>query len=145
MPLVNKKSEEVVKSGTYQQYYLERQTSKSHENNLAHVDQKAERREERRRKASSGKGGGGTQGRETKTKSVKKHTRSSKQTAHGSDSEEDAIVTKKGQTTLVIVSVDDIEDCIRRPLEEEALDDLIVSISEYIQGLVSFFFLVIIQ
>lgn len=138
MPLVNKKTEDVVKSGSYQQYYLERQTSKPHESNLTHVDQKSERREERRRKASSGKGGGGTQGRETKTKSVKKHTRSSKQTAHGSDSEEE-VVTKKGQTSLVIVSVDDIENCIRRTLEEEALDDLVIPIAEYIQGLVMLF------
>lgn len=136
MPMVQKKSESVVKSGEYQQYYLEKQMSKSLDIQPTHVDHKAERREERRRKATSGKGGGGTQGRETKTKAVKKHSRSSKHTAQHSDSDDDVVVTKKSQKPLEIVSVEDIENIIRTDLENEGLDDLVTQIAEYLQGLV---------
>lgn len=134
MSITQKKAEEAVKSGKYQQFYLEKQLSKSADHSHGQVDQKAERREERRRKAASGKGGGGTQGRETKTKAVKKHQRSSKQAANDSDSDDASNVTKKSQTTLEIITVDDVEDIIKETLENEGLDDLITQIAEYLQG-----------
>ncbi|KAL0880232.1 hypothetical protein ABMA27_002693 [Loxostege sticticalis] len=134
MSITQKKAEEAVKSGKYQQFYLEKQLSKSADHSQGQVDQKAERREERRRKAASGKGGGGTQGRETKTKAVKKHQRSSKQAANDSDSDDASNVTKKSQTTLEIITVDDVEDIIKETLENEGLDDLITQIAEYLQG-----------
>lgn len=134
MPVTQKKAEEVVKSGKYQQFFLEKQLSKTTENaQQGYVDHKAERREERRRKAASGKGGGGTQGRETKTKAVKKHQRS-KQTANDSDSDESSNIVKKSPTTLEIITVDDVESIIKDALESEGLDDLLTQIAEYLQG-----------
>lgn len=129
MPVTQKNAENAVKSGKYQQFYLEKQLIKS-ENQLQHVDHKAEKREERRKKASSGKGGGGTQGRETKTKAVKKHVRS-KQVTHDSDSDDG--YSKKVQANLEIVSVEDIENIIKETLENEGLDDLSTQIAEYLQ------------
>ncbi|CAH0399842.1 unnamed protein product [Chilo suppressalis] len=133
LPMVQKKAENIVKSGQYQQFHLERQISRSAEmTQHSHVDHKAERREERRRKAASGKGGGGTQGRETKTKAVKKHQRS-KQIANDSDSDESSNVIKKTQAELEIVSVDDVENKIRVTLENEGLDDLVTQVAEFLQ------------
>lgn len=133
LPMAQKKAENVVKSGKYQQFHLERQLSRSAEmSHQSHVDHKAERRDERRRKAASGKGGGGTQGRETKTKAVKKHQRS-KQAANDSDSDESTNITRKGQTQLEIVTVNDVEGIIKDTLENEGLDDLITQIAEYLQ------------
>lgn len=86
-----------------------------------------------RKKASSGKVGGGTQGRETKTKAVKKHPRS-KQVVHDSDSDEAPSASKKSQEQLEIVSNEDVESVIKGPLENEGLDDLIGQIAEYLQG-----------
>lgn len=133
MPMTQQKAEKIVKSGKYQQYCLEKQLSKSSDLQAGHVDHKAERREERRRKAASGKGGGGTQGRETKTKAVKKHARS-KQTAHDSDSDDGAATNKKAQAQLEIVSVEDIEGVIKETLENEGLEDLLTRIAEHLQG-----------
>lgn len=134
MPMVQKQAETVVKSGKYQQFYLEKQLAKAVDSTqLTHVDHKAERREERRRKAATGKGGGGTQGRETKTKAVKKHQRS-KQQAHDSDSDETSYVNKKAPTQLEIVSIENVENMINETLETEGLDDLLTQIAEYIQG-----------
>ncbi|XP_013173569.1 PREDICTED: E3 UFM1-protein ligase 1 homolog [Papilio xuthus] len=134
MPMVQKLAEEVVKSQKYQQFYIEKQLAKTADlSSPAHVDHKAERREERRRKAATGKGGGGTQGRETKTKAVKKHQRS-KQVTHDSDSDEASNASKKAPTHLEIVSVDNIEEIIKESLENEGLDDLTNQIAEYLQG-----------
>lgn len=134
MPLTQQKAESVVKSGVYQQFHMEKQINKAAEfAQTSHVDHKAERREERRRKAASGKGGGGTQGRETKTKAVKKHARG-KQNTHDSDSDEGPSVTKKSQAQLEIISVDDVENVIKQTLENEGLEDLVTRIAEHLQG-----------
>lgn len=133
MPVTQKNAETVVKSGKYQQFYLEKQLAKSDGQQAVQVDHKAERREERRKKASSGKGGGGTQGRETKTKAVKKHNRS-KQVTHDSDSDDASSLAKKTPTNLEIISIEDIENCIKEHLENEGLDDLLTQIAEYLQG-----------
>ncbi|XP_045449576.1 E3 UFM1-protein ligase 1 homolog [Melitaea cinxia] len=133
MPVTQKNAETVVKSGKYQQFYLEKQLAKSDGQQAVQFDHKAERREERRKKASSGKGGGGTQGRETKTKAVKKHSRF-KQVTHDSDSDDASSVAKKTPTNLEIISIEDIENCIKEQLEDESLDDLLTQIAEYLQG-----------
>ncbi|XP_026748943.1 E3 UFM1-protein ligase 1 homolog [Galleria mellonella] len=133
MLMAEKKAEAVVKSGKYQQFYLEKQINKATEmSQTTYIDHKAERREERRRKAASGKGGGGTQGRETKTKAVKKHTKS-KQAAHDSDSDESPNMSKKNKADLEIITTEDVETIIKETLENEGLDDLLTPISEYIQ------------
>ncbi|KAL4716146.1 hypothetical protein ACJJTC_013923 [Scirpophaga incertulas] len=133
MPITQKKAENVVRSGKYQQFHYEKQLSKSVEmSQQGHIDHKAERRDERRRKAASGKGGGGTQGRETKTKAVKKHPRSSKQAVPDSDSDEPSNMTKK-QAQLEIITIDDVESIIKDVLENEGLDDLVGQVAEYLQ------------
>lgn len=143
MPMVQKLAEDVVKSQKYQQFYIEKQLAKTADlSSQTHVDHKAERREERRRKAASGKGGGGTQGRETKTKAVKKHQRS-KQVTHDSDSDEASNANKKTPTQLEIVSVENIEEVIKEALENEGLDDLTNQIAEYLQGYIVFYFCMI--
>ncbi|CAK1555134.1 unnamed protein product [Leptosia nina] len=130
MAITKSKAEAVVKSGKYQQFYLEKQIARS-EQLQTQTDHKTEKREERRRKATSGKGGGGTQGRETKTKAVKKHPRG-KQVVHDSDSEEE--VSKKAQAQLEIISVEDVENLIKGNLESEGLEDLVQQIAEYLQS-----------
>lgn len=133
MPIIQKKAEAAVKSGKYQQFYLEKQLAKGADIQPGFIDHKAERRDERRRKAASGKAGGGSQGRETKTKAVKKHQRS-KAAAHNSDSDEATSVVKKSQNILEIVGTEDIETTIKPILENEGLEDLVSRIAEYLQG-----------
>ena len=65
------------------------------------------------------------QGRETKTKSVKKQIRN---TSKSSVTEEIDVPEKK---SLEIISVNDIADIVGNKLEEEGLDDLIEPISKY--------------
>lgn len=133
MPMTDEKAAAVVKSGKYQQFILEKQLSKSSDIQTSHVDHKTERREERRRKAASGKVGGGTQGRETKTKAVKKHQRSKQTVVQDSDSD-DASNVKKAPANLEIVTAQDVENIIKETLENEGLDDLVSQIAEYLQG-----------
>lgn len=133
MAITQKKAEAIVKSGKYQQFYLEKQLAKGADTQPGFIDHKAERREERRRKAASGKAGGGSQGRETKTKAVKKHQRS-KQTAADSDSDEATSVVKKTQNVLEIITAEDIEVIIKDTLENEGLDDLVPRIAYHLQG-----------
>ncbi|XP_063362986.1 E3 UFM1-protein ligase 1 homolog [Cydia amplana] len=133
-PMMQSKVDAVVKSGKYQQFYLEKQLSKANDlTQQGHTDHKAERRDERRRKAASGKGGGGTQGRETKTKAVKKHPRG-KQAAHDSDSDDASTVSKKNPSQLEIVDVEDVKKIIKDALENEGLEDLLTQIAEYLHG-----------
>lgn len=141
--LVNEKAQEFVKSGGYQRMYTERQLSnmKSVEVDLpVHVDVKAERREERRRKAAGGKGGGGTQGRETKTKSVKKHSRTNK---GGQDSDSDdasyAPSKKSSQAPVDLLSMKEIKKCLTPALEEEGIDYISSHVAEYLFPLVFHF------
>ncbi|XP_063381616.1 E3 UFM1-protein ligase 1 homolog [Cydia fagiglandana] len=133
-PMMQSKVDAVVKSGKYQQFYLEKQLSKANDlTQQGHTDHKAERRDERRRKAASGKGGGGTQGRETKTKAVKKHPRG-KQVAHDSDSDDASTVSKKNPSQLEIVDIEDVKKIIKDALENEGLEDLLTQIAEYLHG-----------
>lgn len=121
-----------IESGAYQQYVVEKQIAFSrsagnHDEDI--VDVKADRRDERRKKAATGKGGGGTQGRETKTKSTKKHTRGADKAAKDSD-DEDSAPTRKGKQSLELVSSKDIKQVINNKLEEEGLDHLTEQIAK---------------
>ncbi|XP_062545565.1 E3 UFM1-protein ligase 1 homolog [Armigeres subalbatus] len=81
-----------VDSGSYQQYMAEKLMKRQDpmdRQSAAIGEGKSDKREERRKKAAGGKGGGGTQGRETKTKSTKKHTRGQK--GNVSDSDDDMV------------------------------------------------------
>lgn len=70
--LVKDKAKAAVDCGKYQQYKITSQSAHLKAHKIEEVEEKVDKREERRKKASGGKSGGGTQGRETKTKSVKK-------------------------------------------------------------------------
>lgn len=116
-----------VESGIYQQYLAEKQLS----GKIAVVqgyddDSKTDKREERRKKAASGKAGGGSQGRETKTKSTKKHLRGGRGNADDSGDEQESRsgVSKKGAKSFELVKVNEIVKIIYKTLEEEGLEYL---------------------
>lgn len=84
-----------------------------------------DKKDERRRKAAGGKGGGGTQGRETKTKSTKKHVRGGGDKGRQSDSDDDTYGNKKKNVaTLELITVKEIDKVISKPLDAEGLGDL---------------------
>lgn len=139
--LMTEKCEEAVTSGRYQQYALERLAASNARHQADDQDTKADRREERRKKAASGKAGGGAQGRETKTKSTKKHYRAGAQDRAGNDSDDNdddgqaATHSKKQakgkQQTLELISARDIVKVIASPLEAEGLEDLAKEIANH--------------
>lgn len=122
---LKEKTQNAVDSGKYQQYLVETQGirggSKGEE-----VEEKVDKREERRKKATGGKSGGGTQGRETKTKSTKKHVRG----GHKVDADEDVAIESKKE--FRVMEVEDVKDLISNFLEEEGLDVLIEPVAEYL-------------
>lgn len=131
--LVKEKAKQYVESGAYQRLYTEKLTTKTQEDHPTHIDMKAERRDERRRKAAGGKGGGGTQGRETKTKSVKKHQRSKQN--QDSDSDEGPVANTKrtNPSSIELITAKDIKKCIHSVLEEDGIEYLGSGIAEHLQ------------
>ncbi|XP_066143344.1 E3 UFM1-protein ligase 1 homolog [Euwallacea fornicatus] len=121
---LNVKAQSVVDSGQYQQYLVDMQGNRGKVEQ--EPEEKVDKREERRKKASGGKSGGGTQGRETKTKSTKKHARGS---AKG-DIEE--YVHRETKKELKVISQEDIKELISGLLEEEGLDVLVDAIAGYL-------------
>lgn len=122
---LKEKTQNAVDSGKYQQYLVETQGSRGG-NKGDDVEEKVDKREERRKKATGGKSGGGTQGRETKTKSTKKHVRG----GHKVDAEED--VASESKKEFRVLEEDDVKDLISNFLEEEGLDALIEPVAEYL-------------
>lgn len=121
--LIEKNAKQSVDSGRYQQYIA---LSSTKHTDFDVFETKSDRKDERRRKAASGKGGGGTQGRETKTKSTKKHYRGNDR-GHQSDSDDDSTAInhkKKDSITLELISLKEIAKILHKPLETEGLDDL---------------------
>lgn len=86
--------------------------------------EKVDKREERRKKAAHGKVGGGTQGRETKTKSTKKHTRGGDKSFKNSDDEDQPQKKNKPQS-LELISPEELEKAIFEKLEDEGLSHLV--------------------
>lgn len=101
--LVKEKAKSTVDSGKYQEHQISSQAAhlRSHKNEEA--EEKVSKRDERRKKAAGGKSGGGTQGRETKTKSVKKLYRAGNKNI---DLEDEDVPEKK---TLEIVQDEDVK------------------------------------
>ncbi|XP_064544792.1 E3 UFM1-protein ligase 1 homolog [Drosophila montana] len=123
-----------IDNGVYQQYIVDKTLAqKGNNTSTAHDaddDGKMDKRDERRKKAASGKAGGGAQGRETKTKSTKKHQRG-RAAAHNHDTEdeEDTVQQSAGNTrksvkALELVKSSDIINLIKITLEEEGLEHL---------------------
>lgn len=124
--LIKERAKNVVESGKYQQYQTEIQVSQSKPQKFEESEEKVDKREERRKKAAGGKSGGGTQGRETKTKSTKKPSRSK----HIEEYDIDTVPERK--TILEIFTLDDVSLIIQLDLEDDGLDELIVPLSKYL-------------
>lgn len=124
--LIEKNARSAVNNGAYQRYIAEKQLSTNRHLELDASDTKTDRKEERRRKAVGGKGGGGTQGRETKTKSTKKHYRGGDRGHQQSDSDDEPVQSNKNKETYAIelIKVDDIEKELSKALEAEGLDEV---------------------
>lgn len=76
---------------------------------------------------------GGAQGRETKTKSTKKHQRG-KNKDFESDSEDDSVnvAKKKGKDQqLTLITIQEIKKSIKEMLENDGLEDVMVDIANY--------------
>ncbi|GJQ88203.1 hypothetical protein Trydic_g13195 [Trypoxylus dichotomus] len=118
----------VVENGKYQHYQTDLQVSstKVQKTEDSVEETKFDKREERRKKATGGKSGGGTQGRETKTKSTKKHYRGGKTQVEIEDE------SPEKKSLLEIISPEEIIDIIQEKLEEEGLDILIDPITNYL-------------
>lgn len=124
-----------IDSGVYQKYVAER-TMKHKDLEIEDpIAVKGDKREERRKKAAGGKQGGGAQGRETKTKSTKKHARGKKdKDFEDSESDEDFQAMNKKKTKdapLELVSTSEIKKSIKTILESDGLEDLISEIANY--------------
>ncbi|XP_076372553.1 UFM1 specific ligase 1 isoform X1 [Tachypleus tridentatus] len=92
--------------------------------------QESRTKEERRKRAAAGKSGGGTQGRETKTKAVKKKYKP----GDDSESEEEYMgpsLSKQGE--LEFLTVREIEEkLISLPILHECSEDLLLELAQYI-------------
>lgn len=97
------------------QYFTAPQSSKTASVKKETVTKpKQDRKEERKiKKHSGGKSGGGTQGRETKTKAVKKKYHTSKEAEESGSEEELNISSKDSKLELDFLSVTDIENHLK--------------------------------
>lgn len=123
--IIQKKVEEAVSSGQYQQYMAETKLNRSISHSYTvEEDSKADKKEERRKKAAGGKGGGGVQGRETKTKSTKKkHQYRAQHKAEVSDSDDEkqlAGCTKKFE----LITPQEIEGVVKENSSLKYQDDI---------------------
>lgn len=127
-----------VDSGTYQQYMAEKMMK--HQDvvpDKESSESKGDKRDERRKKAAGGKAGGGAQGRETKTKSTKKHTRGHR--GNASDSDEDVGPAEKNtggkkggkEASIELITAKDISKVLHGGLEEEGLEDLAKQLAQH--------------
>lgn len=94
-------AKQAVDAGKLQQILAEKQLSANKSSGAdAELMEKVDKREGRRKK---GKVGGGTQGRETKTKSTKKHTRGGDKSFKNSDDEDQPQKKNKPQVNWILV------------------------------------------
>lgn len=139
--VVTEKAKGVVDSGAYQQYIIEKQLANKPAEKEDTEPSRVDKRDERRKKAAGGSAGGGAQGRETKTKAVKKHTRGRKNESDSEGEEENfnASASKKKQKepTLELFTTNDIKKVIKKPLEEEGLEDLTSEITAHYYPMLS--------
>lgn len=134
--LVAAKAKQSVESGEYQKHLIDAQLLGSARGQLdADNDAKGDRKDDRRRKATGGKGGGGTQGRETKTKSTKKHFRGGDKGRQSDSDEDEAVAKRKGggsaTARLSLVTVAEIQKAINKKLDAEGLDYLVEPLSQH--------------
>ncbi|XP_053665378.1 E3 UFM1-protein ligase 1 homolog [Anopheles marshallii] len=127
--LVNEHAKRAVESGNYQKYMAEKMMQHQDVDHFAMDEGKVDKREERRKKAATGKGGGGAQGRETKTKSTKKHARGNKGNAMDSDDDVEMQSGAGGKKSgkephIELITVKEIAKVVEKTLEPEGLEML---------------------
>ncbi|KAH8369323.1 hypothetical protein KR009_008357 [Drosophila setifemur] len=132
--LAEAQAKAAIDSGIYQQHIVDKTLAQKGNTSAQDLedDGKLDKRDERRKKAASGKAGGGAQGRETKTKSTKKHARGrAAATQNDSDDEDDLQQGSRGGGSikktvkpLDLVKTSDIVKLISASLEEEGLEHL---------------------
>ncbi|XP_052895076.1 E3 UFM1-protein ligase 1 homolog [Anopheles moucheti] len=127
--LVNEHAKRAVESGNYQKYMAEKMMQQQDVDHFAMDEGKVDKREERRKKAATGKGGGGAQGRETKTKSTKKHARGNKGNAMDSDDDVEMQSGAGGKKSgkephIELITVKEIAKVVEKTLEPEGLEML---------------------
>uniref|UniRef100_A0A1B0FFE1 E3 UFM1-protein ligase 1 homolog n=1 Tax=Glossina morsitans morsitans TaxID=37546 RepID=A0A1B0FFE1_GLOMM len=121
------KAKSSVEAGIYQQYLTAKLMSQKSLTETEEDSMKLDKKDERRKKASSGKAGGGSQGRETKTKSTKKHARGGpvKRGNVDSDDEDNNIESlSKGRKQLELVTMADIIEVINKETLKLNMEEL---------------------
>lgn len=120
-----------VDNGSYQQYLANKQISNKSSQRRGDDDEddKLDKRDERRKKAASGKAGGGSQGRETKTKSTKKHQRGGKKGGKNDfDSDDDDVGTGSNSNSskkqLELITIADIVKVLDKETSALGIDEL---------------------
>ncbi|XP_059487447.1 E3 UFM1-protein ligase 1 homolog [Neocloeon triangulifer] len=110
-PLIQAKAQEAVSSGKFVQAEVEQRIQAMGRQKASIDDEggRTSKQEERRKKATGGKGGGGTQGRETKTKSIKKKTYGKSHADSDEDGDETPPPIAKKTGLIELVSVKDIK------------------------------------
>uniref|UniRef100_A0A182X1D8 E3 UFM1-protein ligase 1 homolog n=1 Tax=Anopheles quadriannulatus TaxID=34691 RepID=A0A182X1D8_ANOQN len=136
LELVNEHAKRAVESGSYQKYIAEKSMKHQEVDHGVMEEEKADKREERRKKASTGKGGGGAQGRETKTKSTKKHARGTR--GNVSDSDDGGEIqtnasNKKGgkDPHIELITAKEIAKVVEKTLEPEGLEMLAKDVANH--------------
>lgn len=129
----NDKAKACVDSGAYQKYLGDKMSASSKLiDDSSYPENKSDKREERRKKAAGGKAGGGAQGRETKTKSVKKHQRSKQNTADSDSDDENTYSKSASSRSLELVTLKDIKKCLLPLLKEDEIEYLLDDLAEYL-------------
>ncbi|XP_030762266.1 E3 UFM1-protein ligase 1 homolog [Sitophilus oryzae] len=126
--LVKEKAKSVVESGKYQKHIIEIQGSQTKSHRSDDFEEKVDKKEERRKKAAGGKSGGGTQGRETKTKSTKKHFRG----GNKNEDEDDEVAPSESKKQFEVVNESEIREILQGYLEEEGVDVLTDPLTTYL-------------
>ncbi|CAB3366774.1 Hypothetical predicted protein [Cloeon dipterum] len=111
-PLVQVKAQEAINSGKFLQAEAEQRIQATMSKKSAALDEdggRTSKQDERRKKATGGKGGGGTQGRETKTKSIKKKTYGKSHADSDDDDDETPAPVSKKSGLVEVITVKDIK------------------------------------
>nr|CAG4640670.1 EOG090X0267 [Eulimnadia texana] len=131
-PIVQQKAEEVVKSGAYVQAQsgaralaAKKSAAAPSRSEPSAAGEKRDKKEDRRRRAAEGKAGGGAQGRETKTKSVKKKYMKGKGNDSDESGEDEPTTTSSGVSTLQPQELEfmKLKDIVKILSEQESLRD----------------------
>uniref|UniRef100_A0A1B0FA07 E3 UFM1-protein ligase 1 homolog n=1 Tax=Glossina morsitans morsitans TaxID=37546 RepID=A0A1B0FA07_GLOMM len=121
------KAKSSVEAGIYQQYLTAKLMSQKSLTETEEDSMKLDKKDERRKKASSGKAGGGSQGRETKTKSTKKHARGGpgkRGNVDGDDEDNNIESLSKGRKQLELVTMAGIIEVINKETLKLNMEEL---------------------